>query len=104
MGLCRTLQSRRFDSFPTGESFSGELEPRLLWQRSLRRLSVPTEFFANHVEKCAPCNILALQPGCENIGGDESAARGDVTRVANQIIITPAAPIQTLPAPAHGGV
>src|SRR5579862_6338324 len=83
---------------------SDEESGRFLRQGRVHCVSVPAEFFVDYVEKGAPAHILALQQGCQDVGRDQATAGRKIACIAKQIIVAPAASIQSMAVPAHGGV
>ena len=74
---------------------------RVRRERRVRGFVIPSKFVADHIEECTGAYVLTLHPSRHDIRRDQPPADGDVTRVADQIIVAPTASIQTPTVPSH---
>src|SRR5260370_15997937 len=70
-------------------------------ESQLSNVGVPPELLSDHVEEGAPEDILPLQPAGQYIGRDQTTASGNDPGVLDQVVVAPAAAIDSLPVPAH---
>lgn len=82
-----TLILEHSQSVSTLLAESLNLQMRVYRERRVRGFGIPTEFLADHIEECATANVLTLHPRRQDIRGHQAPAGGDVTGVADQIIV-----------------
>src|SRR5262245_6770128 len=62
----------------------------------------PTQLLSNHIVESALVHVLALQAAGENVSTDKPFAECENPVAGNQIVIPPAASIESLTIPPHG--